>query len=450
MRVLILITAGWLCLLIHPLLKAEEPSKPLDNQPPRLEWFQDQGLGLFFHWSVDTQLGTVISHSLVGSSDDYRQRYFTELPRTFNPTQYDPKAWARLAKACGFRYAVFNSKHHNGFCMYNTKTTDFGVMHTPCGRDLVKSFIEAFREQNLHPGLYFSPEDFWVLWKQGQEIARKRPHAMPSNNPELMKHNLAQVRELLSNYGPISMIFFDTFDLQPGRPDPLKSLCWELQPEIVVTRGHMETPEQHIPDKPMPGPWEANFTMGTQWNFKPTNEIYKTGGTLIAMLIETRAKGGNLLINVGPDQHGRIPHEQERRLMELGAWLFINGEAIYAIRPWHVIRENQLWFTKAKDDNTLYVFITGEENWGHGRRKDFVITSAAATEKTTIGVLGQNDQVVEYNPGIKPQSRFEQKDDGLHISVVRAQRIYNNRRWPNPLVVKLTDVQPVMDRTKKD
>jgi alpha-L-fucosidase len=161
------------------------------------------------------------------------------------------------------------------------------------------------------------------------------------------------------------------------------------------------------------------------------------------MLIEIRAKGGTLLLNVGPEPSGEIPYEQERRIRELALWMFVNGEAMYSVRPWHVIREGDIWFTKAKDDSTVYAIITGEENWRRGARKSFVLKSVRATESTEISVLGHGGEVVEYNPKADATPRYEQQGAELHISAVRAQRLYNNSQWPNPVVVKLTNVAPV-------
>ncbi len=408
----------------------------LGNDPERCEWFMDQALGMFVHWSVDSQLGSVISHSMVGASDDYLDRFVNDLPRSFYPEKFDPDQWARLAKLAGMKYVVFTTKHHSGFCMYETKTTDFNIMNTPYGRDITAQIVKAFRRHGIGVGFYFSPDDFWVLYKQGKNISRRRPEALPTNNPELMVHNKAQIRELLSNYGPIDMLFLD------GQPDDLKQLAWQMQPEILVTRGEMETPEQKMPNEPMPGPWEACFTLGTQWHFKPTNEDYKSGTKLIEMLIEIRAKGGNLLLNVGPQPDGVIPFEQERRMRELALWLFINGEAIYKVRPWHVIREGDIWFTKAKNADTVYAFITGIYNWKKGGRKSFTIKSVRATDKTQIELLGQSGRVLEYAPKVNPKATWTQDEDGLHVSVMRAQRIYNNTKWPNPAVIKITSAKP--------
>ena len=293
------------------------------NKPQRTEWFIDQALGMFVHWSVDSQLGSVISHSMVGASDDYLDRFIHELPQTFYPQRFDPDEWARLARVAGMKYMVFTTKHHSGFCMFDTRTTDFNIMNTPYGRDITRQVVDACRRQGVGVGFYFSPDDFWMLHKQGKDVSRRRPEALPVNNPELMAHNKAQLRELLTNYGPVDALFID------GQPDGLKELAWELQPHLVITRGEMETPEQKTPDEPMPGPWEACYTLGTQWQFKPTNEDYKSGGQLIQMLIEIRAKGGNFLLNVGPTPEGEIPEPSVERLRQMGQWLKVNGEAIY-------------------------------------------------------------------------------------------------------------------------
>ena len=278
------------------------------NRPERLEWFSDLGLGMFVHWSVDSQLGSVISHSLVGSSSEYAEKFFSELPDSFNPDNFHPQSWARLAKLAGMKYVVFTAKHHSGFCMFDSKTNDFNIAHTPYGRDILREVIEAFRAEGIAVGIYFSPDDFYVLHTQGRTISRIRPEAQPRNNPGLMKTNLEQMRELMTGYGPIDLLFIDAHDMTPdAEPKELRELAWKLQPDIVVTRGAMETPEQRIPDAGFDEPWESCFTLGTQWQYKPTNEQYKSGRDLIRMFIEIRAKGGNFLLNVGPRPDGIIP-----------------------------------------------------------------------------------------------------------------------------------------------
>ena len=431
---------------VAPTLHAAEsnPSIGSLNKPERLEWFRDQGFGLFIHWGVDSQLGSVISHSLVGASDDYAKRYFSELPRTFNPRKFHPEDWAALAKLAGIRYVVFTAKHHSGFTMWPTATTQFSIANTPFKRDITREILDAFRAQGISPGLYFSPDDFWWLHQHGKTIQRRIPDVEPVNNPGLLEYDRAQVRELMTGYGPIDVVFFD------GPHEGLRELAWQLQPQTVVTRGAIITPEQVIPGLPLDEAWESCITMGTQWQYKPTNENYKTGGQLISLLIETRAKGGNLLLNVGPKPDGELPIEQEERLREIALWMFVNNEAIYGVRPWIISNEGDVWFTRKKDSNTIYAIVKSKERWQYGGWRELTLKSMRATERTEVSVLGQNDQVLEYQPEVIPKTTWQQGADGLHIRAMHAQRLYNNRQWPNPVVLKITNVEGALQPPRVD
>ena len=409
------------------------------NKPERVEWFRDLALGMFIHWSIDSQLGSVISHSMVGASQDYLQRYIDDLPKTFLPTRFDPDDWARQAKVAGMKYVVFTTKHHNGFCMFETQTTPFNIMNTPYARDITRQIVDAFRKWGIAIGFYFSPDDFWILQQQGHEISRSSHECNPLNNPQLMAHNQAQLRELMSNYGPIDILFFD------GVADGLKQLAWEIQPDVVVTRGDMATPEQELPDRPLAGAWEACFTLGTQWAYKPTNEEYKSGTQLINMLIETRAKGGNLLLNVGPKPNGEIPIEQSDRMQELALWLFTNHEAIYQTRPCPIIRErltldHEVWYTRSKDEKSVYAILVGSP-WPKGERKVITLGQVKATAQSEVEILGQSGNVLEYRPDVNPKGSWTQDERGLHLSVMHAQRLYNNNRWPNAIVTRVTNAE---------
>lgn len=414
------------------------------NKPERLEWFRELGFGMFIHFSFDSQLGVVISHSMAGASDDYLNRFIHELPKTFNPDEYDPEEIATLAKLAGMKYIVFTTKHHSGFCMWDTKTTAFNIMNTPYGKDLLSEYVEATRKVGLAVGFYFSPEDFNFLYENGQQVRRRFPKPIPE---PVMKNYLElvelQCMELMAGYGDIDMIFFD------GGEGPLQEKCkqvvWELQPNIVVTRGAIKTPEQTLLGVSTDEPWESCITMGTQWAYKPTNEEYKTGARLIEILIETRAKGGNLLLNVGPKPNGELPEEQEANLREMAAWNFINYEAIEKVRPWIITNEENIWFTWKPEEKTLFAILTQLPDWTRGDRKEFVLHSVKATDKTEVSVLGQSGELVEYQPTTDAKTYFEQKPDGLHVSCVRAQRIYNNHKWHNPIIIKITHAEPALE-----
>ena len=430
-------------LLFSALLPAQRDIPPGSlNQPERLEWFRDQGFGMFIHWSVDSQTGVVISHSLAGADEAYTRRFFEELPKTFNPRKFEPGDWAALAKLAGIKYVVLTTKHHSGFAMWDTKTTDFGIMHTPYKHDLTRAILDAFRGQGIAPGIYFSPDDFSWLWKNKIDIQRGIPGVQPRNNPGLMKLDLAQVQELMGNYGPIDVVFFD------GEPERLRDLAWKLQPKTIVTRGAIQTPELYVPGIPLEGAWEANFTMGTAWQYQPQNELYKTGGQVIDILVETRAKGGNLLLNIGPKPDGELPIEQEERLREVALWMQVNQECIYNVRPWVITNEQNIWYTKAKNEDTLYAIVKQQPRWVRGQWRDFVLKSVQATPQSVVSVLGQNGRVLEYRPEVNPQPTLKQEADGLHIHAMFTHRLQDNSRWPNPIVLKITNVKPAFTPPK--
>jgi alpha-L-fucosidase len=413
------------------------------NKPERLEWFRDLGFGMFIHFSYDSQLGVVISHSMVGASDDYINRFLNELPKTFNPKKFDATEIANLAKLAGMKYIVFTTKHHSGFCMWDTETTSLNIMNTPYGKDILAEYVKATREAGLAVGLYFSPEDFNFLYKNGLPVRRKRNTPIPKNiMNKYLELNELQNMELMAKYGDIDIIFFD------GGEGPLVEKCkqvvWELQPNIIVTRGAITTPEQTLPGIASEEPWESCITMGTQWAYKPTNETYKTGTKLIELLIETRAKGGNLLLNVGPKPNGELPEKQEGNLREMAAWNFINGESIEKVSPWILPHEKNIWFTWKPESKTLYAHITKTPNWQRSERREFIIKSARLTKNSKVSVLGQSGKLTEYSPDTDATTYFEQKADGIHISCMRAQRIYNNHKWHNPVVLKITNAEPAL------
>ena len=431
----ILLTVAMVASMV--VLNAQHHSSLNLNKPARERWFSELGLGMFIHWSFDVQLGMVISHSVVGASTDYMERYFNELPKTFEPTNFQPGKWAKMAKMAGMKYVVFTAKHHSGFCMYDTKTTDFNVMNTPFGTDATGEILEAFRKEGLATGIYFSPDDFWYMYDNNREIGRRKPGLMPSDNPDLIEYLKAQTRELMTQYAPIDIVFIDGVDVAANLE--IAKICWELNEDVVITRGAMETPEQRIPDKPIPSPWEACITMGDQWQYRPTNETYKNGSDLIQKIIEIRSKGGNLLLNIGPDDEGKIPDIQKGYLNELGLWFFINKEALENVEPWHTIREGDIWFMKKQHEKTLFAFITGDPI-KIGGRKEILLKSVVATSETRVSVIGHDNKTLEYNPDVNGITTFEQTDEGLKISVFRGQRIYNDRKWPNPIVVKMENV----------
>ena len=426
---------------------AQGSSKPrmigdLRNNPTLEDEFMDWGLGLFVHWSIDSQLGAVISHSMEFASQKYQERFINELPKTFNPEEYDPDKWMEMANLMGAKYIVFTVKHHSGFCMWDTKTTDFNIMNTPYGKDIVKEYVDACRRYNIKVGFYYSPEDFNYNYEH--DVPARDGRDYDKIKPGLIEYTKRHLDELFSNYGDIDVIFLDG-----GHKAELAEYVHQIAPNCLVTRGEMVTPEQKLPKEPIPGPWETCFTLGNQWQYKPTNEAYKTGSQLINMLIETRAKGGNLLINMGPMPSGKIPLEQEERFRELALWMFVNDEAVYDIRPCITAGSKDTYYTQSKDGKYVYAFLTkftdndpkGSTQWGRSQRKEIVLKELKATPETKLQILGQENRTERFRERVNIESRFKQTDKGLELSLVRAQRLYNNRRWPNAVVVRFENVE---------
>ena len=428
MRMILLITGLWLVSV------SQVRSQQVSNKPERVNWFQDLGFGLFIHWNVDGSLGAVISHTLAGASEEYTEKYFSELPEYFNPVKFDPGAWAKLAKLAGMKYVVFTTKHHSGFCMWDTRTTSFNVMNTPFKRDITREIANAFRKEGIAIGFYFSPEDFHYFHRNKIPVGRlQHPQHFPVNNPGLMDHDKKQLRELLTNYGKVDILFID------GPGDGLREYAWSILPDLVITRDAMKTPEQNTPDEPLPRPWEACYTMGTDWGFKPTNDPHKSGKEVIDMLTEIRAKGGNFLLNVGPMPDGQIQIEQENILREVALWNFANSEAIYKVKPLPVIREENVWYTRSNDEKYIYAIITRKspDDWKYGERKTFVLTHIEGNAKTRITTLGYKAEMVEYKKNFDAGTYLAPTDLGLVISAVNGHRMYTNNRWPNSVVLRI-------------
>lgn len=426
-------------------LEAEFVSR---NKPERLEWLRDAGMGLFIHWSIDAQLGCVISHTLVGASKDYEDRFYEELPTTLEKGEWDFDHLASLAKLAGFKYAVLTTKHHCGFCLWPSKSTTFNVENTAIGEDLVKKYAEAFRKQGIAVGFYFSPEDFCFLRSQNMTITRTPVEAYSDEVMEKYREYLKiQMTELMTNFGKVDVLFFDGGETMVGKDGiSLQRWCmdiaWDLQPDILITRGAIPTPEQQLPGVGADQAWEACITLGTAWQYQPTNETYKTGAHVIKLLVDTRAKGGSLLLNIGPDARGRLCEAQEGILRELALWHFINGECLHNTRPWVLTNEGENYLMKAKDGSSVYAVLFGEKEWKRGQRRELVLKSVEITENSEIFVMGISGELTEYRPDIDAHPYMEQKEDGLHLSILNAQRIYCGIDWFNPLVVKITDPKP--------
>lgn len=289
-------------------------------------------------------------------------QYFDE----FDPTDYDPRAWARAAKEAGMKYMVLTAKHHDGFCLFDSKYTEFKSTNTKCGRDLVAEYVEAVRAEGLKVGLYFTLIDWYhddyphysdKIHPMRENPAYKDDNRCFENYVEYM-HN--QIREICTNYGKLDLLWFDySYDEMEGekwQATKLINMVRELQPDVIIDNrlevnsgescslaqcdpkpyhGDFVTPEQMIPPNGLQDiegndlVWEACVTMNNNWGYHATDHFFKPSSMLIKKLVECVSKGGNMILNVGPDARGSFPEESMRILREIGVWMKKNGESIY-------------------------------------------------------------------------------------------------------------------------
>ncbi|THF74132.1 alpha-L-fucosidase [Cohnella fermenti] len=335
----------------------------IEQRTERTRGFLRDRFGMFIHWglyAIPARGEWVRSVERI-SAWDY-QPYFEE----FNPERYDPKEWAKTAKAAGMKYAVLTAKHHDGFCLFDSELTDYKSTNTKCGRDLVREFLEAFRAEGLKVGLYYSLLDWHHPDYPGygdrhhpmrDDEAYKRD---PARFDVYLDYMHGQVRELLTNYGKLDIMWFDfSYEELTGeawRATELMETLRSLQPHIIVDNrlegggegggsiytsdptvysGDFASPEQIIPPSGVTDedgqsiPWEACITLNNNWGYCASDRAYKSAKTVIRKLVECVSKNGNLLLNVGPDAKGEIPRESLDVLAEVGEWMRRNGDSIY-------------------------------------------------------------------------------------------------------------------------
>jgi len=314
---------------------AESAAPPANAQ--RLQWWRDARFGMFIHWGPVSLKGTEIGWSR-GAPIPIEE--YDSLYRRFNPTKFNAREWARIAKAAGMKYMVFTTKHHDGFCMFDTKQTDFNVMNSPFHRDVVRELSAACKREGLEFGTYHSVCDWhhpdFPLTSPGGKVRRENP-----NLDRYEQYLRAEVKELIQNYGPLLIMWFDVpqeFNRERGLG--LEAWTRSLQLDIIINNrsgavGDYETPEQRVGKYQDQRPWETCMTICHQWAWKP-NDPMKSLQQCLQTLVLCAGGDGNLLFNVGPMPDGRIEPRQVARLKEMGKWLAKYGDTIYRTRggPW--------------------------------------------------------------------------------------------------------------------
>lgn len=346
----------------------------------RMHWFTDSRFGMFIHfglYSIPARGEWVMSDEEM-TTEEYN-KYFA----AFDPVDYNPREWARMAREAGMKYMVMTAKHHDGFCLFDTKLTDFKSTNTRCGRDLVREYVDAVRAEGLKVGLYFSLIDWrhpdFPHYKDRQHPMRNHPECGNEKRDfsRYLEFMHGQVRELMSNYGKIDLLWLDfSYDNMRGeawKATELVSMIRSLQPDIIINNrlevsgegfgslaeghptpyhGDFITPEQMIPPQGLKDPegrdlvWEACFTMNGHWGYAARDNYFKPSSLLIHKLVECVSKGGNMILNVGPDARGNFPEQSQKILREIGAWMQKNADSIYgcgksAVQPVGMYRITQ-------------------------------------------------------------------------------------------------------------
>ncbi|HEY5773236.1 MAG TPA: alpha-L-fucosidase, partial [Chitinophagaceae bacterium] len=374
----------------------------------KLEKWQDQKFGIILHWGLYAVPGIVESWNLCSEEwierdstiayEEYKKWYWGQM-KNFNPVNFDPESWAKVAKEAGMRYVVFTTKHHDGFSMFDTKQTDFKISAGPFKNspraDVAKYVFDAFRKENFMIGAYFSKPDWhseYYWWPKYATADRNNNYDIrkfPWRWNKFKEFTYNQIGELMNNYGSIDILWLDGGWVRPKETVNEEVLSWgaripdwsqdidmpkiaamarKKQPGLLIVdrtvHGRFEnyqTPEQRIPEAQLDHPWESCMTLANNWGYVP-NDKYKSSSKVIHTLIEVVAKGGSLLLGIGPKPDGVFTDEAIQRLKEVGKWMNKNGVAIYNTRTTKNYRDGNTWFTQNIKSGTRYALVCLVEN----------------------------------------------------------------------------------------
>lgn len=380
---------------------AEKPW--LKPDPRAMKAWQDMGFGMFIHWGPNCLKGQEIGWSRKGprrgrsGTGSIPLEIYDNLYKSFNPEQFNARQWAQIAKDAGMKYMVITSKHHDGFSMFDSKLTQYDIMSTPFGRDVIKELSVACKKTGIRFGVYYSPRD-WYHPEFGV------------NHDKYLEFYMGQLKELVTNYDDLLVIWFDGFDSPrewwKNTAEESFEMLRGIQPGILLNnrgglRGDFDTPEQHIGGFNRTRPWETCMTICGQWSWKP-NDRMKSLEQCIQTLLYTVGGDGNLLFNVGPMPDGRIEPRQVERLKEMGEWLAKYGKGVYGTRGGPF--KPRKWGVSTCKDKNIYLFIM---KW--------------STDDTLfLPPIDLDIRKAESLTG--GRVKFTQTDDGISISLPKEDR----------------------------
>jgi len=358
---------------------------------------------MIIHWGLYAVPGIIESWSLCSEDwvrrdsnsyyGDYKKWYWG-LQKDFNPVNFDPQQWASAAKAAGMKYVVFTTKHHDGFCMFDTRQTDFKITNGPFKNNpkanIARYVFDAFRSEGFMIGAYFSKPDWhsenywWPMYATPDRNNNYDIRKYPWRWENFKQYTFNQIQELTSEYGSMDILWLDGGWVRPretvneevlswGAPIPewsqdidmprIAAMARKNQPGILIVDRtvhgpyeNYQTPEQRIPDHKIDNPWESCMTLGNAWGYVP-NDKFKSASEVISKLIEIVAKGGSLLLGVGPSADGTLQQPIIDRLNEIGAWMKLNGEAIYNTRSTGIYQDGKTFFTQSKDGKKMFALV---------------------------------------------------------------------------------------------
>jgi len=323
------------------------------NRAERMKWWKAARFGMFIHFGVYSTIGR---HEWVMEDEGIPVSEYAPHAAMFNPSPGSARAWARLAKQAGMKYMVMTSKHHEGFCNFDTKLTNYCATKQGPGRDLVREYVDAARAEGLRVGFYYSLMDWHhpdgALCATNED-SRKR----------FVEYTHGLVRELMTNYGKIDVLWYDVawpLDATGWESVRMNEMVFKVQPEIIVNnrnklQGDFSTPEQHIVAESGGRAWEACMTLNDSWGYQAADDNWKSSKTVIRNLISCARDSGNYLLNIGPKPDGSIPEPSVQVLREVGGWMQVNGHTIYESDPCQVRRSNYASFTRS--GNTLFMHV---------------------------------------------------------------------------------------------